>query len=169
MDELYTLRLGSAIFPKSFRPFQKPRSQKSNIKEVHSLKFRHCLCVVAHDLRIPSVCLSPYPELQVTFIAGDTWNSESICILEATHIVIMEKKIKHDIITVSKSLASYQKYMHIKVCAYWSLLVTGYTLRAWRQVKMMFIPVNGKVNYTQAKAYCPISLLSIMQKIMQKF
>ena len=44
----------------------------------------------------------------------------------------------------------------------------GYTPRAWRQVKIMFIPANGKVNYTQAKAYCPISLLSFMQK-MQKF
>jgi hypothetical protein len=26
---------------------------------------------------------------------------------------------------------------------------------------MMFIPAPGKVNYTQAKAYCPISLLSL--------
>jgi hypothetical protein len=34
---------------------------------------------------------------------------------------------------------------------------------------MMFIPVTGKVNYTQAKAYCPISLKSFMQKRMQKF
>jgi hypothetical protein len=31
----------------------------------------------------------------------------------------------------------------------------------------MFIPAPGKVNYTQAKAYCPISLLSL-QKTMQK-
>jgi hypothetical protein len=28
----------------------------------------------------------------------------------------------------------------------------GYIPRAWWQVKMMFIPANGKVNYTQAKA-----------------
>jgi hypothetical protein len=34
---------------------------------------------------------------------------------------------------------------------------------------MMFIPATGKVNYTQAKAYCPISLLSFTQKMMQKF
>jgi len=28
-------------------------------------------------------------------------------------------------------------------------------------VKMTFIPAPGKVNYTQVKAYCPISLLSL--------
>jgi hypothetical protein len=32
---------------------------------------------------------------------------------------------------------------------------------------MTFVPAPMKVNYTQAKAYCPISLLSIMQKAMQ--
>jgi len=85
------------------------------------------------------------------------------------HTLLLWKKIKYDIITVSKSVVSYQKYMHIKVCAYSSLPSNRYTPRAWRQVKMMFIPVNGKVNYTQAKAYCPISLLSLVQKMMQKF
>ena len=44
-----------------------------------------------------------------------------------------------------------------------------YITRAMRQVKMMFIPATRKVNYTQAKAYCPISLLSFMQKMIQKF
>jgi len=34
---------------------------------------------------------------------------------------------------------------------------------------MMFIRANGKVSYTQAKAYCPIILLSFMQKTMQNF
>jgi hypothetical protein len=65
---------------------------------------------------------------------------------------------------VSKSVALYQKYVHIKAC-----LATGYTPRAWRQVKMMYIPATGKPNYTQAKAYCPISLLSFMWKMTQKF
>ena len=32
----------------------------------------------------------------------------------------------------------------------------------------MFIPVPGNVNYTQSKAYCAISLLSFMQKTMEK-
>jgi hypothetical protein len=167
MNYMCTLWLGSSNFPKSFRPFQKPRSQKSNIKEVHKLKFRHCLCVVAHDLKIPSVCVSPHPELQVTFIA---WlEIQSPYAFWKLHTLLLWKKIKHDILSVSKSVVWYQKYMHIKVCAYSSLPSNRYTPRACRQVKMMFIPVNGKVNYTQAKAYCPISLLSIMQKMMQKF
>jgi hypothetical protein len=34
---------------------------------------------------------------------------------------------------------------------------------------MMFIPANGKVNYTQAKAYGSIILPSFMQKTMQTF
>ena len=42
-----------------------------------------------------------------------------------------------------------------------------YIPNAWRQGKMMFIPANGKVNYTQANAYCAISLLYFMQKTMQ--
>ena len=33
---------------------------------------------------------------------------------------------------------------------------------------MTFIPVPGKVNYTQSKASCAISLLSFMQKTMEK-
>ena len=36
------------------------------------------------------------------------------------------------------------------------------------KVKMMFIPAPGKVNYTQAKAYCHVSLLSFMQNTLQK-
>ena len=32
---------------------------------------------------------------------------------------------------------------------------------------MLFIPAPRKVNYTQAKANCPVSLLSFMQKMMQ--
>ena len=87
---MYTLRLGSTNFPKTFRPFQKPRCQKSDIREVHIMKFRHCLDIVGHDLKIPSVCLSPHPKLQVTFIAGDTCNSESTCLLEAVHIEIQD-------------------------------------------------------------------------------
>jgi hypothetical protein len=34
---------------------------------------------------------------------------------------------------------------------------------------MTFIPANGKVNCTQAKAYRPIIPLSFMVKMMQKF
>jgi hypothetical protein len=39
---------------------------------------------------------------------------------------------------------------------------------AWRQVKVTFIPKPGKANYTEAKAYCPISLSSFLLKTMEK-
>ena len=77
---------------------------------------------------------------------------------------LLWKEIKHDIPSVSKSVALYQKYTNIKTC-----LVTGYKPRDWGQVMMIFIPATGKVNYTQAKAYCTISLLSFTRKMMQKF
>ena len=73
------------------------------------------------------------------------------------------KCIKHDILSVSKS-AAYQKYVHVKVC-----LERGYIQSAWRKVKMTFISAPGKVYYNQAKAYCPISLLSCMRKLCKNW
>jgi hypothetical protein len=66
---------------------------------------------------------------------------------------------KHDVLSESKSVARYQKYVHIKAC-----LGNIYIPRAWRQVKMTFIPVPRKANFTEAEGYQPISLLSFMQK-----
>ena len=34
---------------------------------------------------------------------------------------------------------------------------------------MMFIPATEEVNCTQAKAYCPLSILTFVQNMMQKF
>jgi hypothetical protein len=39
---------------------------------------------------------------------------------------------------------------------------------AWRQVRVTFIPKAGKLDYTEAKAYCPISLSSLFLKIKEK-
>jgi hypothetical protein len=47
-------------------------------------------------------------------------------------------------------------------------LPRGYIPKAWRQVKVTFIPKPGKANYTKAKAYHPISISSFMLKIMEK-
>jgi hypothetical protein len=47
-------------------------------------------------------------------------------------------------------------------------LARGYIPIAWRQVKVTFIPKPGKANYTNAKAYCPISLSSFMLKTKEK-
>jgi hypothetical protein len=48
MNYMYTQWLGSTDFPKTLKPFQKPRCQRSGIKEVHNLNFRHCLGVLPY-------------------------------------------------------------------------------------------------------------------------
>jgi hypothetical protein len=66
---------------------------------------------------------------------------------------------KHEVLSESKSVEWYQKYVHIKVCQ-----GNIYIPRAWTQVKMTFIPVPRKANFTEAKGYHPISLLTSTQK-----
>jgi hypothetical protein len=44
----------------------------------------------------------------------------------------------------------------------------GFIPTAWRQVKVMFLPKTGKPDYTEAKAYCHISLSSFLLKMMEK-
>jgi hypothetical protein len=44
----------------------------------------------------------------------------------------------------------------------------GFIPMAWRQVKVTFIPKPGKLDYTEAKAYRPISLSSFLLKTMEK-
>jgi len=82
--------------------------------------------------------------------------------LEAVHIeiqtVIMEKN-KHDTISVSKPVARYLKYEHVKACLAWR-----YTSTACGQVKMTFISAPGK-----GKGYHPISLLYFMQKTIENW
>jgi len=45
-----------------------------------------------------------------------------------------------------------------------AFLARGWIPKAWRQVKVMIIPGPKKANYTEAKAYRPISLLPFMLK-----
>jgi len=85
-------------------------------------------------------------------VNGTDWDNskaQSVCILEAVHIeiqtVIMEKN-KHGILSVSKPVARYVNYMHVKVC-----VARRYIPIAWGQVKMTFIPAPGKANCTEAK------------------
>jgi len=60
-------------------------------------------------------------------------------------------------------LHDIKKYVHIKAC-----LARRCIPRAWGQVKMTFIPVHRKADYTNFKGHNPISLLSFMQKTIQK-
>jgi hypothetical protein len=47
-------------------------------------------------------------------------------------------------------------------------MIYGFIPKAWRQVKVTFIPKPGNLNYTAAKAYRPISLSSFLLKTMEK-
>jgi hypothetical protein len=44
----------------------------------------------------------------------------------------------------------------------------GFIPMSWRQVKVTFIQKPGKLDYTEAKAYRPISLSSFLLKTMEK-
>jgi hypothetical protein len=79
-------------------------------------------------------------------------------LLEAVHIeiqTIIIKMLKHDMLNVSKSVARYQKYMHIKAC-----VTMGNAPRAWGQVKMTFVLYLGGSTILWPKGiiiiiYCP--------------
>jgi len=87
--------------------------------------------------------------------------------LEAVHIeiqtVIMET-LKHKVLSVSKSVVRYQKYVHIKSVPSTEIYIST----AWGKVNTTLIPAPGKAKCTQAKGYHPISLLFFTQKMMQK-
>jgi len=84
-------------------------------------------------------------------------------VLEVVHIGIhtLYRENKHDTLSVT-NLFHIKKHVHIK--AYLARCIP----RAWGQVKMTFIPVPRKANYTEAMGYHPVSLLSFMQETMQK-
>lgn len=48
-------------------------------------------------------------------------------------------------------------------------LAFAYVPKAWQEVKVIFIPKPGKTSYAVADAYRPISLTSILLKIMERF
>ena len=47
-------------------------------------------------------------------------------------------------------------------------IALGYIPVAWREVRVVFIPKPGRSNYTEAKAYRPISLSSFVLKTLEK-
>jgi hypothetical protein len=53
-------------------------------------------------------------------------------------------------------------------CIFRACMSYGFIPTAWRQVKVTFIPKPRKLDYTEAKAYCPISLSSFLLKTMEK-
>lgn len=47
-------------------------------------------------------------------------------------------------------------------------LLLGYIPKSWRQVRVVFIPKANKNDKTSPKSFRPISLTSIILKIMEK-
>ena len=159
---MYTLWLGFTNFPKTLKPFKKPRCQKSEIQEVNNLNFTHCLGVLAEKTwkHLDYGCHLTHSCMWLALMG--TLERHSLYVLEAVHIemltVIMEK-IKYEVLSVSKPVARCQTYVHIK-----TYLAKRYIPIAWGQVKMTFIPAPGKANVQRY----PISLLTFMKKTMQK-
>jgi hypothetical protein len=83
---------------------------------------------------------------------------------KAVHIEIQTVSMettKHKVLSVSKLVAKYQRYMHITAC-----LARRYIPIAWGQVNTTLIPASGKANCTDSKGYHLISVLSFMRKTM---
>ena len=163
MNYMHVVWLGSTNIPKTIQAISKTKVLDEWHKWSSPKIWALSGCCSTQNLKIPWVC---------HFTHSCKWlSSMGIPGIQSSHVywrmytlkcktVIMET-IKHDILIVSKSVA-YENFVHIKGC-----LATGYIQTVWRQVKVTFIPVPGKVNYTQGKAYCAISL-SFIQKTTQK-
>ena len=55
------------------------------------------------------------------------------------------------------------------ICSiYRTSLSTGYIPQAWRKARVTFVPKPGKIDYTTAKAFRPISLTSFLLKGLEK-
>jgi hypothetical protein len=87
-----------------------------------------------------------------------------VCVFKAVHIKIQTvsmETIKHKVLSVSKFVAKYQKYVHIKACP-----ARRYIPTVWGQINMTLIPTSGEANCTDSKGYHLISLLSFTRKTM---
>ena len=59
--------------------------------------------------------------------------------------------------------------LYQQLCAIFrASLAYGYIPQSWRVSRVVFIPKRGRANYTNAKAYRPISLASFMLKTMER-
>ena len=61
-----------------------------------------------------------------------------------------------------------QGYLNLVTLLYKMAVLTGYTPRAWRKMKVVFIPKSGKTDYGQAKSYRPITLSNFLLKGLER-
>ena len=57
-----------------------------------------------------------------------------------------------------------QRLLHI----YRAMLLLGYTPRRWRESKVVYIPKEGKDDYTQVRSFRPISLTNTCFKVFER-
>ena len=132
-----------------------------------NIKFRSCfgtsILVTNEKVFLFMPVTFPWNQMQgasiVTFITGDTWYAEATCALGAIHIEIQYSYN-------GKNETWHSTCVNICCVHIKSSLARGYIPRAWREIKVTFIPAP-MVNYSHIKAYCPISQLSFMHKTMQ--
>ena len=61
-----------------------------------------------------------------------------------------------------------RKHVEILVIIFQASLSLGYTPKQWRKSKVIFIPKAGKVDYTEAKSFRPITLASFVFKTLER-
>ena len=55
------------------------------------------------------------------------------------------------------------------LCKFYDACInTGYTPRPWRESRVVFIPKSGKPDYSQPKAFRPISLTPFLFKTLER-
>jgi hypothetical protein len=106
---------GPHIFQKSWDHFRNLGLRRVT-KEIHNLNFRHCLGVLVHMIwkYLHNGCHLTR-NCNLTFICGDTWNAQPTCFGGCTHWNPDSLWNQLNMtFWVSKFIAWYQKYGHIK-------------------------------------------------------
>jgi hypothetical protein len=60
------------------------------------------------------------------------------------------------------------KMIYRLTCLYRAMMALAFTLSIWRQSRVIFIPKPGKTNYSEPRAFRPISLMPFLFKVFEK-
>jgi hypothetical protein len=145
------------IFQKIWSQFKNPSVRKVTQRSSWPQFYELPECPSTQDLKISVVWRSPHQKLQVTLIPGDTWKTQSICVLEGVHIdihTVIIKKIKHDIQSVSKCDTKSRCILVCLAERYIQSLETGQD----------YVHTCSR----EGQGFCTTRLVSFTQKIMQK-
>ena len=143
MNYMYTLWLGSTHFPKTLKLFKKPRCQSSDTQDVHNLNFRHRLGVAARQIWKYLKYGYHLTHSYMWLGSMGTFERHSLYMFWRLYTLrsrlLLRKQINMTLLSVSKSVAWYQKYVHIKAC-----VARRYIPRASGQVKIRLYLYLGR-------------------------